>query len=95
MEILLYASVLLKLGLSSNRNGLDGLLKARLYILSYLKVFSWYYYFVVNAQGFFCEHPAPNAERTIQQSLENILLNVRWLSRDADNVRVWLADKGY
>ncbi|CAH3113617.1 unnamed protein product [Porites lobata] len=46
-------------------------------------------------EDFFCEHPAPNAERTIQQSLENILLNVRWLSRDADNVRVWLADKGY
>ncbi|KAJ7390104.1 hypothetical protein OS493_027136 [Desmophyllum pertusum] len=46
-------------------------------------------------QDFFAKHSVPNAERTVQQSLENIRLNITWLSRDANNVRVWLQDNKY
>ncbi|XP_068751963.1 puromycin-sensitive aminopeptidase-like [Montipora capricornis] len=45
-------------------------------------------------QEFFSKHAVPNAERTVQQSLENIRLNVAWLSRDAEKVRAWLTVKG-
>jgi aminopeptidase N len=40
---------------------------------------------------FFEEHPTPSAARTIQQSLERIRLNVRWLERNRDAVGEWLA----
>jgi len=33
-------------------------------------------------QSFFEQHPTPAAERTIQQSLERINLNIRWLERN-------------
>jgi len=46
-------------------------------------------------QDFFSKHNVPNAERTVQQSLENIRLNVAWLAREANNVQVWLAGRGY
>ncbi|XP_022788315.1 puromycin-sensitive aminopeptidase-like [Stylophora pistillata] len=46
-------------------------------------------------QDFFDENSVPNAERTVQQSLENIRLNITWLSRDADSVRAWLQDNRY
>uniref|UniRef100_A0A8C5QIY1 Aminopeptidase n=1 Tax=Leptobrachium leishanense TaxID=445787 RepID=A0A8C5QIY1_9ANUR len=40
--------------------------------------------------AFFDAHPAPSAERTVQQCCENILLNSAWLKRDADAVRQYL-----
>ncbi|XP_013422080.1 puromycin-sensitive aminopeptidase-like [Lingula anatina] len=41
-------------------------------------------------EAFFKEHPAPAAERTIQQSCENIRLNAAMLERDAENIRAFL-----
>ena len=42
---------------------------------------------------FFETHPAPSAARTIQQSLERIRLNVKWLERNRDAVGQWLAER--
>uniref|UniRef100_A0A3P9IH36 Aminopeptidase n=1 Tax=Oryzias latipes TaxID=8090 RepID=A0A3P9IH36_ORYLA len=39
---------------------------------------------------FFESHPAPAAERTVQQCCENILLNAAWLKRDADDIHQYL-----
>ncbi|XP_066443033.1 puromycin-sensitive aminopeptidase isoform X1 [Eleutherodactylus coqui] len=39
---------------------------------------------------FFDAHPAPSAERTVQQCCENILLNAAWLKRDADAMHQYL-----
>jgi len=50
---------------------------------------------IKEVQDFFSKHNVPNAERTVQQSLENIRLNVAWLAREANNVQVWLAGRGY
>jgi puromycin-sensitive aminopeptidase len=44
-------------------------------------------------ERFFEEHPTPSAARTIQQSLERIRLNVRWLELNADTVGTWLASR--
>ena len=52
-------------------------------------------FFAYWRQDFFYKHSVPNAQRTVQQSLENIHLNISWLSRDADRVRAWLQGKGY
>ena len=46
-------------------------------------------------QEFFAKRSVPAAERTIQQSLENIRLNAAWLARDSANVRTWLQSRGY
>lgn len=40
---------------------------------------------------FFQENPAPAAERTIQQSLENIRLNEAQLKRDSEGIKAYLA----
>lgn len=45
----------------------------------------------VEVEEFFKLHPAPAAERTIQQSLENIRLNQRQLERNVDEVKRFLA----
>ncbi|KAL8176056.1 UNVERIFIED_CONTAM: hypothetical protein K2H54_019814, partial [Gekko kuhli] len=45
-------------------------------------------------KAFFESHPAPSAERTIQQCCENILLNAAWLKRDAENVHQYLLQLG-
>ncbi len=42
-------------------------------------------------EAFFAEHPAPSAARTIQQSLERIRLNERWLQQNAAPIGEWLA----
>jgi puromycin-sensitive aminopeptidase len=39
---------------------------------------------------FFQEHPAPSAARTIQQCLERIRINTRWLARNREPVTAWL-----
>ncbi|CAH2311347.1 puromycin-sensitive aminopeptidase [Pelobates cultripes] len=41
-------------------------------------------------KAFFDAHPAPSAERTVQQCCENILLNSAWLKRDADAINQYL-----
>ncbi len=42
-------------------------------------------------EDFFSAHPAPSAERTIQQSLERIRLNARWLELNRQDVGDWLS----
>lgn len=44
-------------------------------------------------QSFFDSHPAPAAERTVQQCCENILLNAAWLKRDADDIHQYLLQR--
>lgn len=44
-------------------------------------------------QAFFESHPAPSAERTIQQCCENILLNAAWLKRDAESLHRYLLQR--
>ncbi len=38
---------------------------------------------------FFRTHPIPSAARTIQQSLERIRINVRWLARNRESLAAW------
>ena len=45
-------------------------------------------------EAFFQAHPAPSAARTIQQSLERIRLNVRWLERNRQELARWFAARG-
>ena len=40
-------------------------------------------------EEFFKSHPTPSATRTIQQSLERIDLNVRWLERNRQDMGNW------
>ncbi|XP_030829988.1 puromycin-sensitive aminopeptidase [Strongylocentrotus purpuratus] len=47
----------------------------------------------LEVQSFFEAHPAPAAERTVQQSLENIRLKAKWLARDGDSIGQWLRQK--
>jgi puromycin-sensitive aminopeptidase len=42
---------------------------------------------------FFETHPAPSAARTLQQVLESIRLNKRWLDLNLDSVGSWLAER--
>ena len=42
-------------------------------------------------EEFFETHPAPSAQRTIQQSLEAIRLNVKWLEMNREDLAGWLA----
>ena len=42
---------------------------------------------------FFEVHPAPSAARSIQQSLESIRLNTRWLELNAETAAAWLASR--
>uniref|UniRef100_A0A8C6TYS3 Puromycin-sensitive aminopeptidase n=1 Tax=Neogobius melanostomus TaxID=47308 RepID=A0A8C6TYS3_9GOBI len=44
-------------------------------------------------KSFFESHPAPSAERTVQQCCENILLNAAWLKRDADDIQQYLLQR--
>ncbi len=39
---------------------------------------------------FFKTHSAPAAERTIDQTLEHIDSNIRWLARDSKKIEKWL-----
>ena len=41
-------------------------------------------------QAFFKMHHAPSAERTIQQTLEHIDSNIKWLARDEQKIAQWL-----
>ncbi|TMS23086.1 Puromycin-sensitive aminopeptidase [Larimichthys crocea] len=44
-------------------------------------------------KSFFESHPAPAAERTVQQCCENILLNAAWLKRDSDDIQQYLLQR--
>ncbi|XP_078620093.1 puromycin-sensitive aminopeptidase-like isoform X4 [Branchiostoma floridae x Branchiostoma japonicum] len=44
-------------------------------------------------EDFFKLHPAPAAERTVQQSCENIRLNAAWLARDAASISDYLSTR--
>ena len=44
-----------------------------------------------DVERFFRDHPAPAAERTIQQSLERIRINIAWLERNRDELNRRLA----
>nr|XP_058942473.1 puromycin-sensitive aminopeptidase-like [Pocillopora verrucosa] len=46
-------------------------------------------------EEFFANRSVPAAERTIQQSLENIRLNCAWLGRESEKISAWLKEKGY
>tara|TARA_B100001123_G_scaffold416237_1_gene517604 strand:- start:7460 stop:10066 length:2607 start_codon:yes stop_codon:yes gene_type:complete len=46
-----------------------------------------------DVESFFAKHPAPAAERTIQQSLERINLNIRWINRNREELSGWLRDR--
>uniref|UniRef100_A0A674P9K5 Aminopeptidase n=1 Tax=Takifugu rubripes TaxID=31033 RepID=A0A674P9K5_TAKRU len=48
---------------------------------------------LVKVNIFFESHPAPSAERTVQQCCENILLNAAWLKRDADDIHHYLLQR--
>lgn len=44
-------------------------------------------------QAFFESHPAPSAERTVQQCCENILLNAAWLKRDSEDIHQFFVQR--
>lgn len=41
-------------------------------------------------ENFFNEHKISGTERTVQQAVETIHLNVAWLARDTDAIRTYL-----
>lgn len=43
-------------------------------------------------KAFFKTHSAPAAERTVEQTLEHIDSNVRWLARDGKKIEKWLKE---
>lgn len=47
-----------------------------------------------DVEQFFEANPAPSATRTIQQSLERIRLNCKWLENNRQSLRDWFAAKG-
>ncbi|KAK7112907.1 hypothetical protein V1264_012283 [Littorina saxatilis] len=48
---------------------------------------------VAEVRSFFKENPVPAAERTVEQSCENIALNARWLEREEAAVTAYLKNK--
>ncbi len=44
-------------------------------------------------EAFFKAHPAPPARRRIQQSLERIRLNARWLAKNREALATWLSTR--
>lgn len=46
-----------------------------------------------DVKNFFDAHPAPSAERAVQQCCENILLNAAWLKRDAEAIHLYLKQR--
>ena len=46
-----------------------------------------------DVRDFFERHPAPSAARTVQQTLERIRLNARWLELNKQSGASWVADR--
>ena len=44
-------------------------------------------------EKFFSENPWPLAARIVKQNCEAMRLNAKWLQRDRDIVKEWLADQ--
>ena len=44
-------------------------------------------------EKFFHDHPVPSAQRTVQQSLERIRLNARWLEVNRQGLAEWFASR--
>ena len=44
-----------------------------------------------DVEEFFLRNPAPSVTRTVQQSLERIDLNIRWLNRNRDDLTHWFS----
>jgi aminopeptidase N len=47
-----------------------------------------------DVESFFTEHPVLSATRTVQQSLERITLNQKWLEANSQGLDAWLASRG-
>ena len=47
-----------------------------------------------DVEAFFKAHPVASAERTVQQSLERIGLNIRWVARNREPIGQWLKQNG-
>jgi len=45
-----------------------------------------------DVREFFKANPVPDAKRTIEQALENIRINVKWLNRDYRIIKKWFED---
>jgi puromycin-sensitive aminopeptidase len=45
---------------------------------------------MADVDNFFAEHPAPAADRTIQQALERVSLNIKWLEQNRQELTTWL-----
>ena len=45
---------------------------------------------MADIDNFFAEHPAPAADRTIQQALERVRLNIKWLEQNRQELTAWL-----
>ena len=46
-------------------------------------------------EAFFKNNPAPSAQRTIQQALERIRLNARWLELNREGLKEWFDKNTY
>lgn len=44
-------------------------------------------------ETFFADNPWPMADRIVKQNCEAIRLNAKWLQRDKDAVKEWLASQ--
>ena len=44
-------------------------------------------------EGFFKKHPAPAADRAINQSLEIIRLNIAWIDKNYQSLQTYLMEK--
>lgn len=47
----------------------------------------------VEVEKFFSTRPCPSAKRTIQQAIENIRRNAKWLERDEEAVKAFLKEQ--
>lgn len=47
-----------------------------------------------DVEQFFTANPVPSAARTVQQSLERIRLNIKWLERNQSELASWFATRG-
>ena len=48
---------------------------------------------MVEIEKFFSKNPIQTADRVVKQNCKAIQLNARWLQRDKDAVKEWLASQ--
>ncbi len=44
-------------------------------------------------EQFFAEYPFPGTERTVEQSVEIVRLNTKWLERDYNSIKKFLTSR--